>query len=278
MPELPEVETVRRSLEAHLLGKKIVRVEIYNEAILKGDFKAKLAFASEVQNQAVQTVGRRGKYLLMQLSQGWIVCHLGMTGRLYIAQKDKEIEKHEHIVFELDNKVMIFKDVRRFGFIAYFKQNPENFPPLSKLGYEPLEGMFDATYFYQCCQKSSRKIKALLLDQHIVCGIGNIYADEILFASSIHPARRANTLSLSECGRLVKEGKRILKLAIEAGGSSIRDYVDANENEGHFQLSHKVYGRSGKDCVVCGETLERIEVAGRSSVFCPQCQKMGESI
>lgn len=275
MPELPEVETVRLGLLKHLPGHRITDVDIRLEKILRRSDGDAAIFRSALMGQCIADIRRRGKYLLFEMENTqWVLFHLGMTGKLYVKPAGSPIEKHTHIAFHLDNGSMLhFNDVRQFGSVALRCRNPFNVPPLSLLGPEPLEPEFNGNYLFQTSQNHRVAIKTLLLNQHIVAGLGNIYVDEALFAAGVRPRKRSDRITRREANVLTEAIKVILKEAILAGGSTVRDYRNAAGAEGHFQLTHKVYGRGNQPCKTCGTTLQKVVVGGRSSVYCPACQK-----
>ncbi|MDO4280648.1 MAG: bifunctional DNA-formamidopyrimidine glycosylase/DNA-(apurinic or apyrimidinic site) lyase [Peptococcaceae bacterium] len=274
MPELPEVETVCAGLRRHLLGRRITGVHIYNEAVIHTCPGGAAQFAARIRGKTICAITRRGKYILIALSEGWLVCHLRMTGKLLVRAGDAARGKHDHVVFELDDgRKLFYEDVRRFGGFAYHASDPLQMPPLADLGPEPLSADFSGEVLWRNARGRKRPVKAQLLDQHVVAGIGNIYADEILFRAGIRPRKGADRLTKAECARIAQATKVVLAEAIQAGGSTIRDYVDSDAQAGHFQLAHQVYGRAGAPCRVCGSILKSVQVAGRTSVYCPHCQK-----
>lgn len=278
MPELPEVETICRGLRKHLLGRTIERVEVHSADVIHQKELDAAAFSRVLTSQTIEGVQRRGKYILFQLrhdgGESWLVCHLRMTGRLLLRPQDETHSKHTHAVFTLDDgRLLLYEDVRRFGGFTYHEQDPRMLPPLSDLGPEPLTETFSAEGFRVCCRGRKRPVKSQLLDQHIVAGIGNIYADEILFRAGVRPRKQAARLTRAECAAIVQATKEVLAEAIDAGGSTIRDYVDSEMQSGSYQFAHQVYGRVGEPCRRCGTILKSVSVGGRSSVYCPTCQK-----
>ncbi len=274
MPELPEVETVRRSLSAAVSGCTIQEVLVTCAAQIKRPPHDIASFQKSLAGACIQTVVRRGKYLIFHLNENrYLLVHLGMTGRLLITPRDVPIVKHTHGVIILDNGMDVrYHDVRRFGGLAYWACSPYTTPPLSLLGPEPLSDEFSADYLLSRLKCRRSPIKTALLDQHLVAGIGNIYADEALFRAGLSPLRPASDLGEEECLRLVTDIKALLTEAIAVGGSSIRDYVDAEGKSGSFQERHQVYGRAGSACVHCGAQLIKTTLSGRTSTFCPHCQ------
>jgi formamidopyrimidine-DNA glycosylase len=263
MPELPEVETVVRSL-ARLAGRRILSAEFRCARILRGGDPERMA--ASLQGRRIAGVERYGKFILAALAGGgYLVVHLGMTGRLLLGATPG---KHTHAIFTLDRGVLLYDDSRQFGSIQFSDEIPAR---LSKLGPEPLEiGLAD---FAAALRRRKARIKALLLNQGFLRGLGNIYADEALFRSGIHPLAMASRLPSARARRLHQAILAVLGEAIAAGGSSISDYVDAQGRKGFFQTAHRVYQRTGEPCVTCGTPIRRILVSQRSSHFCPACQK-----
>ena len=265
MPELPEVENVVRGLKKNILNKKIYDVEVLTESIINGDQN----FTQKVKGQIIEDIQRRGKYIIIKLNQGNLLIHLRMTGKLlYNGDKDK----HTHLIIYLAQDTRLnYKDVRKFGRILYLSDSQLQNYLATKVGLEPLEMSFEE--FSQRIMKKKGPIKKNLLDQGVIAGIGNIYADEILFASGLKPQYPTEKLDPADLKAIYENIKSILKIAIEAGGSTIRDYVDSTGKAGDFQNFHKVYGRFGQTCVRCNSSLDKTKIAGRTTVFCPDCQK-----
>lgn len=263
MPELPEVETVARSI-APLVGRKIAGAEFRQARVLRGSDPDEMA--ERLRGQRIASVKRYGKFILMSLSGGgYLMVHLGMTGRLLLGGAPG---KHTHAILTFDKGVLLFDDSRQFGCIQYFAEFPAR---VARLGPEPLEVSLEDFAAGMKGRKTS--VKALLLNQTFVRGVGNIYADEALFRAGIHPLARAGRVKQERVRRLRDAVVEVLTEAIEAGGSSISDYVDAEGRRGFFQLQHRVYQRTGEACVTCGTPIRRVLAAQRSSHFCPKCQK-----
>ena len=258
MPELPEVETVVRTVAPHLIGRRILSAEFTSRLVTPGN---RATLSRHLAARRIESVRRRGKFILVGLDQGAFSIHLGMTGRLLVSGKRAE---HTHAVFTLDDGLLLYDDPRQFGKIEW---NPRR---VERLGPEPLEITFEE---FRARLRRKARIKPLLLNQAFLAGLGNIYADESLFAAGIHPLASAAKLSGPRAARLHQAIREILTAAIEAGGSSISDYVDAEGRKGWFQVSHRVYGREGEACANCATPIRRIVVAQRSSHFCPRCQK-----
>jgi formamidopyrimidine-DNA glycosylase len=263
VPELPEVETVTRSL-GPLVGRRLVAVEFRNLRILRGGDPRRMAAAME--GRRIGAIQRHGKFIVVTLEDaGYLLIHLGMTGRLLLGGA---AGIHTHAIFTFEGGVLLFDDSRQFGSIQFSEEFPRR---VARLGPEPLEVAFDD--FAAALKRRGTRVKALLLDQTFVRGIGNIYADESLFRAGIHPLATASRLGAGRARRLYDAIGEVLREAIDAGGSSISDYVDAHGRKGFFQLSHRVYQRTGEPCGACGTPIRRIPVAQRSSHFCPKCQR-----
>jgi formamidopyrimidine-DNA glycosylase len=262
VPELPEVETVVRSLAPHLPGRAIIAARFTSKFVTPGN-RAKLS--KQLAGRTILSVRRRGKFILMQLDRGTLVVHLGMTGKLLL---DGAVAVHTYGEFTLSEGVLLYEDPRQFGRIEFHADNNTR---ASQLGPEPLEVRFEE--FHARMENRKTSIKALLLNQKFLAGVGNIYADEALFLAGIHPLTIASRISAARAGRLHHAIRNVLTLAIEHRGSSISDYVDADGNRGDFQLLHRAYGREGEPCVYCGAPVKKIVVAQRGTHFCPQCQK-----
>lgn len=275
MPELPEVETVRRTLETLILGKEIKEVQVLYPKIIKKP-EVYEEFADALKGQCVKEIGRRGKFLILYLDDYALVSHLRMEGKYALHEASEPIDKHTHVLFTFtDGTQLRYKDVRKFGTMHLFLKGEElSSLPLEKLGPEPLSDAFTVEYLKPILQKTSRNIKAVILDQTVVVGVGNIYVDESLFRAKIHPTRPASSLTDDEISALVAEIKATLSEAVERGGSTIRSYINSQGQMGMFQLQILVYGKEGESCPRCGSTIEKGKVAGRGTHFCPSCQKL----
>jgi formamidopyrimidine-DNA glycosylase len=250
MPELPEVETVVRSVAAHLAGRRIVSASFTSRFVTPGS-RAKLS--QRLAGRRIESVTRRGKFIVIALDQGNLTVHLGMTGKLLL---EGESGEHTHGVFTLDDGLLLYHDPRQFGRIEWSAGAP---PRVARLGPEPLEISFD----------EFRR----LLNQAFLAGLGNIYADESLFAAGIHPLAVAERLSTTRARKLYDAIRGILTHAIQLGGSSISDYVNGRGERGWFQMEHRAYGREGEPCANCGRPIRKILVAQRGTHYCPHCQK-----
>jgi formamidopyrimidine-DNA glycosylase len=264
MPELPEVETLARSLWPYLQGRMIRSAEFRQMRVLRGDPDET---AGRLAGRKITGLERRGKFIMMHLGPGGgiFTVHLGMTGKLLIGG---EIGKHTHAILQLDRGVLTFDDPRQFGRLEWSEGVPRS---VAKLGPEPLLVEFDE--FWKKLHARKTKIKALLLDQKFLGGVGNIYADESLFRAGIHPLALASKIGKTRARRLYQAVREVLSEAIEGRGSSNSDYVDAEGRTGSFQHLHRVYQRHGKPCLVCGRPIRRTLVAQRGTHFCATCQK-----
>jgi formamidopyrimidine-DNA glycosylase len=261
MPELPEVETVVRSVAAHLAGRRIVSTSFTSRFVTPGS-RAKLS--QRLAGRRIESVTRRGKFILITLDQGTLTVHLGMTGKLLL---EGESGEHTYGTFHLDDGLLLYHDPRQFGRIEW---SPGASPRVARLGPEPLEISFDE---FRSRLKRKTRMKALLLNQAFLAGLGNIYADESLFAAGIHPLTPASKLTDARAKKLYDAIRGILKHAIQLGGSSISDYVNGRGERGWFQMEHRVYGREGEACANCGRPIRKILVAQRGTHYCPHCQK-----
>ncbi|MEW6661488.1 MAG: DNA-formamidopyrimidine glycosylase [Bacillota bacterium] len=273
MPELPEVETVKRSLADKILHIPILDVEILFPKVIK--FPSAEDFSAHLRGKRFVNINRRGKYLLLHLNDEHIlVVHLRMTGRLLWVKGEEALAKHTHIVIVFENGYQLrFQDQRQFGTLHLVHGNQLHLlPGLERLGPEPLSNL-SVCGLRESLHKSRRKIKDFLLDQTVIAGIGNIYADEILFTAALHPERPAATLTEEEVDKLYRAIISRLEAGIRHRGASFRDYVDGEGRQGEFQTLLQVYGREGLQCFHCGSLISRKKIGGRSSCFCPTCQK-----
>lgn len=269
MPELPEVETLVFDLKRLLEDCTIASVEIRDELILK---TPRLELETELPGKRVLHIGRRGKYLRFELSGGWILWfHLGMTGQLFL-EEVPPVEGHVHFILSFTDfkNRLFYRDVRRFGRIALTSPEADPVSQDFRLGPEPKEWKKDA--FASLLRARRARIKNLLLDQRLIAGLGNIYADESLHRAGIHPLRRAHRIPRRRLFLLHDAICEVLDEAIRCGGSSIDDYVHLDGRPGRFQEFHRVYGRGGEQCLTCGALIRKVKLSGRTSSFCPQCQ------
>lgn len=275
MPELPEVETVRKTLKQLIVNKTIEHVAVLYPKIIKYPEVVE-QFADALAGEPIIDVGRRGKFLIIYTNQFALVSHLRMEGRYGLYPSDEPIDKHTHVIFRFtDETELRYRDVRKFGTMHLYKKGGEFAgPPLSGLGPEPFSAEFTKEYLAGRLAKTNRKIKPVLLDQKVLVGLGNIYVDESLFRSGIHPERIAASLNRREIAVLHKEIIATLTEAVKAGGSTIRSYVNSQGQIGMFQLELMVYGRKGEPCKRCGTPIEKKVVGGRGTHYCPSCQKL----
>ncbi|MDP2871404.1 MAG: bifunctional DNA-formamidopyrimidine glycosylase/DNA-(apurinic or apyrimidinic site) lyase [Bacillota bacterium] len=281
MPELPEVETVRLTLAPQLLGRRIRDLAVLHPDVVAGTGVATDDFRARLVGAEFSALRRRGKYLIIGLRAPEgplrLVLHLRMTGRLVVVPAAEEVPKHTHLRFVLDDgRELRFTDPRRFGRACLLpgaggRDGPRG---LRELGPEPLAAGFSAAELGRRMAGRKVRLKALLLDQRFVAGVGNIYADETLFRAGLHPAQRACDLDETDVRRLHRQLRRVLRQAIGQGGTTIRDYVDGRGRRGEFALALQVYGREGEACGGCGTMIERAVIAGRSTRFCPRCQAL----
>ena len=269
MPELPEVETTRRGLEPHIVGRRIVAFTVHEPRLrwrIAGDLPPLLA------GQRVGAIARRAKYLLIALESGTLLIHLGMSGSLRILPADTPRLAHDHYDLLLDSgQTLRFNDPRRFGSLHYITGDPRQHPLLARLAPEPFDAGFDLEYLWRITRRRRAAIKQVLMNSRLVVGVGNIYASESLFRARIRPRRRAQSLSRKETARLLKGVRAVLSMAIKAGGTTLRDYVGADGEPGYFRQRLYVYER--KACRVCGTAIRQLTQQGRSSYYCPACQK-----
>lgn len=271
MPELPEVEVTRQGIEPYLLNQRIVHVIVRNPC-LRWPIQSNLE--EILVGQEITAIVRRAKYLLLICSKGTLIVHLGMSGSLRLIFAQVPPQKHDHFDLELANGVILrFRDPRRFGAILWNTGDVMQHPLLAQLGEEPLCPSFDGKSLYERTRNRISSIKEILMNNRIVVGIGNIYANEALFRAGIHPRTMAGKIGLSQYEKLACSIKTILSAAIEAGGSSLRDFVKCDGSPGYFQQQYWVYGRANQPCRICGSMIKQIKQGQRSSFYCPECQK-----
>jgi formamidopyrimidine-DNA glycosylase len=273
VPELPEVETVVRDLRPLLIGRKFTGIQV-------GKHKLRCPWSrswnSSIIGQSVDAIARRGKWILIDLGEPRLVVHLGMTGQFTVTAADRTRESHTHLVFKLDDgNELRFRDVRRFGSVRMLSNRAtlEEFLASIRLGPEPFD--LDAETWRLALSRTNRNLKAILLDQTIAAGIGNIYADESLFEARLHPALLGRQIMPKQANTLRRAIVTVLTRAIDKRGSSIRDYVGGDGLKGEMQHEFRVYGRTGEPCLRCRSKIVRITLAGRSTHFCPRCQRPG---
>ena len=271
MPELPEVETSRKGLEPHIIGRKVTALVVRYWQLrwpIPRDLPALLA------GHKLQAVERRGKYLILRFSHGCALIHLGMSGSVRIVNMSELVAKHDHFDICFDaGKVLRYTDPRRFGSLLWVAGEVAEHELIRHLGPEPLSDEFDWRYLYQRSRKRKQALKTFIMDSKLVVGVGNIYANEALFASGIKPIRLAGKLTKAEAKCLVDNIKRVLARAIEQGGTTLKDFVGGDGKPGYFAQELMVYGRGGQPCVRCDKPLKEIRIAQRATVYCTQCQK-----
>lgn len=270
MPELPEVETTLRGIAPHLQGAQVKDVVVRN-AQLRWPIPAELP--AWLRGRQILDLRRRAKYLLLAFEHGTLILHLGMSGSLRILPHGTPPEKHDHFDLVLNNdKLMRLRDPRRFGAVLWHEGDITEHPLLRTLGPEPLNDTFDADYLYRATRSRSVAIKLALMDNHLVVGVGNIYANEALFRAGIRPQRSAKRLSRARCAVLVQTVQEVLRAAIEKGGSTLRDFIHSDGSSGYFQQHYFVYGRGGEACLRCTAPIRVIRQGQRSTFYCPHCQ------
>ena len=268
MPELPEVETTKTSL-LPLLNEKVLKVDVYQSSL-------RWPIPDDIQKlvgQKLIKLSRRSKYILAEFEQDTMLWHLGMSGSFRICEGHEECRKHDHLIIQFEDMQLRYHDPRRFGCILWLDQNAQT-KLIDTLGPEPLSDTFNADYLFNKFKNKNTGIKVAIMDNHVVVGVGNIYATESLFNLGIHPAQPASSLSMSQVEKMVLEIKRILKQAIDLGGSTLRDYSNAMGENGYFQQTLLAYGRAGEMCINCETTLQNLKLGQRASVFRPECQPL----
>ncbi len=275
MPELPEVETIRKTLKKLVVNKTIKDITVYWPKIIKNPVEVE-QFVDALIGETIVDVGRRGKFLIIYTGNFALVSHLRMEGKYGLYPKEEPFDKHTHVLFHFtDETELRYRDVRKFGTMHLYKKGDEFLTePLIGLGPEPFSDEFTIEFLEKRLVKTNRKIKTALLDQKVFVGLGNIYVDEALFRAGIHPERLANTLNKNEITLLHREIVATLSEAVKKGGSTIRSYVNSQGEIGMFQLELYAYGRKGEECKRCGTPLEKTTVGGRGTHYCPHCQKV----
>lgn len=270
MPELPEVETTRRGIEPYVTWQPITDV-IVRQRMLRWPVPG--AIRSRLVGQPVTSVGRRAKYLLLAAEPATVIIHLGMSGSLRVVTDDRPALKHDHVEFAFANGARLrFSDPRRFGSV-HLAKHPERHRLLSHLGPEPLSAEFSGDYLHAIGRRRHAPVKHFLMDGRVVAGVGNIYACEALHAAGIHPLRAAGRISRRRYRRLADAVKAVLAMAIEAGGTTLRDFVNVDGEPGYFSIQLTVYGRTGEPCGHCGTPIRRIIQGQRGTWYCPGCQR-----
>ncbi|MCE9644271.1 bifunctional DNA-formamidopyrimidine glycosylase/DNA-(apurinic or apyrimidinic site) lyase [Candidatus Parcubacteria bacterium] len=298
MPELPEVESLRRSLEKVVLGQTIKRIEVLAPKMVSGLGNARTAtpaktkaFMNGLEKEKILSISRRAKNLIFHFSHGKVmIVHLKMTGQLVYKEKGKKAvtgghpielseselpNKHTRLIFHLGRETLFYNDTRMFGYLLYYKnlEEAERLGHFSNLGVEPLDPAFTLEYFRDALKVRKGTLKKVLMDQKVVTGLGNIYADEVAYEAGVRPTRQIAKVTSAEIEKLYKAIKRTIDAAIHLGGSSVADYLLADGSRGNYAREHKVYGKTGEKCSKCAKKLLTIQLNGRTTVYCPQCQK-----
>lgn len=273
MPELPEVETVKEQLKKRLVGKKITKVDIYYSDII--EYPTILEFEKKITNQTIMDMKRRGKWLIFELNNYYLLSHLRMEGKYFFKTPKDSITKHEHVVFTLDNNTQLrYHDTRKFGKMHLIdKDKLEEAPPIKKLGLEPWDNNLNIDYLKNKYTKKNLPIKTVLLDQSIIVGIGNIYANEILFLSKINPYTPTSKLSEKDITNIINNTKTVLEKAIKLGGSTIKSYTSVDGMDGKFQNELLVHSKENSPCPICNTKITKVFIGGRGTYYCQNCQK-----
>ncbi len=269
MPELPEVETTRRGIEPHLLNQRIDKVCVHDSRLrwpVPDDLAERLC------GQTIQAVDRRGKYLLLRISQGGLILHLGMSGSLRLVAQARPPQRHDHLDIGINGQWLRLHDPRRFGAALWADAPMEAHPLLAKLGPEPLGPQFDADYLYGRSRNRRSAIKTFIMDSKILVGVGNIYANESLFRAGIHPTSPSGQISKTRYQRLAEEIRYTLERAIEAGGTTLKDFIREDGRPGYFAQELQVYDRADLPCPKCGHLIQSMRLGQRSTFYCPRCQ------
>ncbi len=269
MPELPEVETTRRGIEPHMVGRT-VRGAVVRQPRLRWPVPE---LDRLLRGRKVLAVDRRGKYILLRFSHGTLIVHLGMSGSLRLTPTAAPPRRHDHVDLLFADQCLRLHDPRRFGAVLWTTDDPLIHPRLRDLGPEPLSAAFDGAYLHRLAHARRSAIKSVLMDGRVVVGVGNIYATEALFRAGIHPQRAGNRVSRQRLGQLTNEVKLVLGEAIEQGGTTLRDFLNESGQPGYFAQRLLVYGRAGQPCRSCGTTLKTRQIAQRASAYCPHCQR-----
>lgn len=272
MPELAEVETVRNTLKKRILNKKISAVNIIYSKMIDSNIEE---FNDILVGNEFKDILRVGKWLIFELNNYYLLSHLRMEGKYFLKNNTEEVQKHEHIIISFNDGLDLrYHDTRKFGRMKIVKKDELwETPEIKKQGKEPMDDTLDSNYLLEKLKNKKLPIKSVLLDQEIISGLGNIYADEVLFASEILPIRQASTITKSECDKIISTSKRILLKAIEEGGTTIKSYTSSLGVTGNYQNYLQVHKREGMPCNKCSTKIKRIKVGGRSTYYCEKCQK-----
>ena len=273
MPELPEVETVKETLKLKLIGKKIKDVKVYYDGIIA--YPEVKKFSKQIKNLPIKDIKRRGKWLMFDLDKYYLLSHLRMEGKYFFKNKEDKLDNHEHVVFTLDDdEELRYRDTRKFGKMYLIKKEDINsIGPIKDLGLEPWDDNLNINYLKDKYKNKRLPIKTVLLDQSIIVGIGNIYADEILFLSKLNPLIKCCDLKDNDLNNIIKYTKEVLEKAIKLGGTTIRTYTSVDGVHGRFQNELLIHGKDKDVCPNCGQPIEKIRVGGRGTYYCINCQK-----
>lgn len=273
MPELPEVETVLRTLEKQLAHSTIKAVDVRYEKMIFPDVET---FKKALTDESIIAYHRIGKYLIFECKKVYLIAHMRMEGKFYIQSLNDDYDRHVHVFFDLDDgRQLRYHDTRKFGRMYVYDKSIsyEKLPVFDHVGMDVFDEKLTWQYLYMQSRKRNITLKQFLLDQKVMAGVGNIYADEICFAAKLHPLSRVNRISKKDMEKILLETRRILQEAIKAGGTTIRSYTSALKVDGRFQLQLKVHEQQNKPCVICGNIIEKIQSKGRGTCFCRTCQK-----
>ena len=273
MPELPEVETVKETLKLKLIGKKIKDVKVYYDGIIA--YPEVKEFSKQIKNLPIKDIKRRGKWLMFDLDKYYLLSHLRMEGKYFFKNKKDKLDNHEHVVFTLDDdEELRYRDTRKFGKMYLIKKEDINsIGPIKDLGLEPWDDSLTKEYLRSKYKNKKLPIKTVLLDQSIIVGIGNIYADEILFLSKLNPLIKCCDLKDNDLDNIIKYTKEVLEKAIKLGGTTIRTYTSVDGVHGRFQNELLIHGKDKGICPNCGQAIKKIRVGGRGTYYCSNCQK-----
>ena len=272
MPEIAEVETVRNTLKKRILNKRIKSVDVYYNPMIESDLDS---FKKNLVGESFIDIKRRGKWLIFETEHFYLLSHLRMEGKYFIKDKNEEKDKHEHVIFTFqDDTTLRYADTRKFGRMnLILKQDLENTECIKKQGLEPGDQDLTSDYLLAKFKNKQIPIKTSLLDQTIISGLGNIYANEVLFYAKVNPLKSSCSLTKKECEQIVEGAHKIIQGAIKMGGTTIRSYTSSLGVTGRFQQNLRVHKREGEPCLICGAKIENIRIGGRSTYFCPKCQK-----
>lgn len=269
MPELPEVETVKETLKKQILNKKIIDVQVYYNNIIA--YPKVEEFIKQIKEQTILDIKRRGKWLMFELNDYYLLSHLRMEGKFYI-ETNEPVNKHQHVIFKFNDEELRYQDTRKFGKMYLYKKDEAfNNKPLNELGYEPWDNNLTVSYLKEKYKNKNIPIKTVILDQQIFTGLGNIYADEVLFLSNINPLTKANKLNKKELNQIIDNSRKVLEKAIKLGGTTIKTYESSKGIHGNFQNELLVHTKD--ICPNCNSKILKIRVGGRGTYYCPKCQK-----